>query len=317
MYRFSYKSTLKELDSAGLLDKKQRKYIKGLSPTEQVMWVLEFLLKRAKQHNELHRVYDEQGTIGQLAIEADWLGNPISYHIEVDMLQDLMRLGQDYIRSLPEGQIIQRIRNITDLDPIIIHTYRDGKAANGSCICGRITSTDEDCNLYVAAETLTDRWLTSETVISVGETEADQLRQMMTAAKHMWHLANPMLNIERDRDNVDDRDITCNMLFFQTGLALYEGNFPDLVVDGLPDNLLARPVKEIPKVRTRTINWHRSAVDSLGGGTVFVRRPHFRILGSNRFKRNADGTPKVVLIPAAEVKLTNKQRSYTVKKVGK
>ena len=311
MYRFCFKTRYKEYVELGLLRKSFMKEWRKATPSKQAEQITLLLIQLAKENPRAKNDLINSGTLEQMDLEAYWLYDPVSYHIESDLFDQVSALGMDYIRQNPTLEQIQRV---CDFTPIMVHSYKNGKplVGRGSVLCG-LLDPDSLTNfpVYVAAETLPDRWVTSATAMF--HATDDRLKDVARAMECKWHLVEPLIALDLERDH-DARDITFNMICFQLGLALYEGNFPSCIHEGLPDNLKARPSKNTPKERARHLSFVNQHSESVGGMTTFVRRPHFRVLAAKRFKRLENGTPKVVLVKAAEVTLTKKQRSLTVEK---
>lgn len=95
-----------------------------------------------------------------------------------------------------------------------------------------------------------------------------------------------------------------------SGLSVYLYSFPDALKDGPPSPQL-KPVNRYEV--TRHLVGHK---DTSGPTRCFVRRPHFRVLGDKRFKHNADGSPKIILVKEAEVKMSPEQISKHLKNNG-
>lgn len=91
------------------------------------------------------------------------------------------------------------------------------------------------------------------------------------------------------------------------GLSVYASNFPQQLKSGFPSRSINQRANLIKGQKNQYL---AKQVDASG---TFVRRPHFRTLQHERFSRNTDGSPKVILIPAAEVKLVKNQESQHVK----
>lgn len=89
------------------------------------------------------------------------------------------------------------------------------------------------------------------------------------------------------------------------GACVYASAFPDYIRDGLPD-LVKAPEIHKPRIL-------RAAPEILEGATrtsvsMHIRAGHFKTLQHERFKRNEDGTPKVIFVRQTVVagKLTPK-----------
>lgn len=111
----------------------------------------------------------------------------------------------------------------------------------------------------------------------------------------------------KDLSNITRTQHAAAVFMFRAALAalVYAAAFPDYVCDGLPDNVKA-PALSAPKLLT-------AAPEILEGATrtsvsMHIRAGHFKTLQHERFKRNEDGTPKIIFVRQTVVagKLTPK-----------
>lgn len=87
------------------------------------------------------------------------------------------------------------------------------------------------------------------------------------------------------------------------GLSIYLSNFPEQQRKGAPTRHLAKQNNILKHQKNTYVGEYKDAATG-----TFIRKPHFRTLGHDRFSRNEDGSPKIILIPQAEVKLVKEQK---------
>jgi hypothetical protein len=107
--------------------------------------------------------------------------------------------------------------------------------------------------------------------------------------------------------SVNDKDFMenkfCRILM---GLSTYVSNFPELLREGVPNKSFIPMVK---KQKSLNLKLRREGYDI---SKSFVRRPHLRALADKRFKRNSDGSVKVILVRQAEIRISKDQESKTL-----
>lgn len=93
--------------------------------------------------------------------------------------------------------------------------------------------------------------------------------------------------------DANDRQLQAKSLMLGLRLAAYVSAFPQYVRDGLPEDTKRRNVEPAMAGRSRTVVMHerlRASPES------HLRNCHFRTLGHERFKRDAQGNVRVIFV---------------------
>lgn len=98
--------------------------------------------------------------------------------------------------------------------------------------------------------------------------------------------------------HVDDGEIPVSLVYVKlaTSLFCYMRAFPECVVPGIPSDMSIKEMMHGGPKNRRTGFTIKAPIDAATGRALHLRRGHFRSLHDERFKRNDDGSIKIVWV---------------------
>jgi len=320
MYRFMYHNEYKTLVELDLVPKSAQKAYRTAKPANKAQMMHKTLIGFVKEHPRFHELCVKQGRLAVIKAEHTWLNKPAVLHIDDEVVNDLREMGWKYLKNAPS---IDALLRITDLDPLMLITYQNGKPKPTSLlmatyISGRSTDGQPQPLFVVnesgsaASDYTCDDWLLYDPKDTL-----EQMNLMSVLLESRTHLGSPLIRQETADDVPRPRregSLAFNMAAFRVGLEIYTGNFPDAIREGLPSDIKGKAPKYEVKPRIRTFTYNTEHTPDVGTGSTHIRRPHWRILQDDRYTRNADGTPKIIPIPAMQVTRGIKPKTETLEK---